>query len=82
VNLWITHLGSNGELGGRKDVYWFAQNIPNPVRGGLRYQLCIRFAVGVINDRERDECLKSLVCAQRALKTALLARRQRGLENL
>jgi hypothetical protein len=50
VNLWIAHLGSVGELGGRKDIHWFGQNVPTPVRGGLRYQLSIRFAVGVTND--------------------------------
>jgi hypothetical protein len=69
VNLWIVRLDLDGELGGCKDVYWFG----HPVCGGLRYQLCIRFAVGVIDDQERDGCLKSLVCVERVLKTALLA---------
>jgi hypothetical protein len=71
VNLWIACLGSDGELGGCKDVYWFEQNV-SPFHGGLNYQLCIRFAVGVTNDRERVECPKSLVCVKRVLKVTLL----------
>jgi hypothetical protein len=71
VNLWIAHLGSDGELGERKDVYWFGQNVSTPVRDGLRYQLYILFAVEVTNDRERNKSPKSLLCVRRALKTAL-----------
>jgi hypothetical protein len=56
-----------------KNIYWFRQNVSSPVCGSLRYQLCIRFAVGVINDRERVGCPKSLVSVKRALKAALLA---------
>jgi hypothetical protein len=62
VNLSFARLSLDGELRGRKDVYWFRQNIPTPIHSSLRYQLCIRFAVGVTNDRERDECPRSLVC--------------------
>jgi hypothetical protein len=75
VNLWIARLGSDGELGGHKYVYWFEQNVPNPVHGGLCYWLYIWFVVGVTDDREMDGYLKSLFCVKRALKTALLARR-------
>jgi hypothetical protein len=78
----IARLGSDGELGERKDVYWFGRNVPTPVRGGLRYQLYIRFAVGVTNGRERDGCPKSLVYVRRTLKTTLFAWGQRGLESL
>jgi hypothetical protein len=37
VNLWIARLGLDGELGGRKDVYRFGQNVPSLVHGGLLY---------------------------------------------
>jgi hypothetical protein len=67
------HLGLDGELGGRKDIYWFRHNVPTPVRSGLRYRLYIWLAVGVTNGRERDGCPKSLVYVRHMLKTTLFA---------
>jgi hypothetical protein len=73
VNLWIARLCSDGELGGRKDVYWFGQNVPTPIHGGMHYQRYIQFVVRVTNSRERDGCPKSLVYVRRMLKTTLFA---------
>jgi hypothetical protein len=62
VNLWIAHLGSDDELRGRRDVYWYGQNVPNTVHGGLRYQPCVWFAVG-LQTIKRGMGVSSLWCA-------------------